>query len=191
MCAVQGQIRGDRGVGAVIDRPLQPTGQSDITGKPHGTHICVPYKPAGSTEPSRNMATTKIRHPVGVGHAPPATEYYNEYNGLVCRGGIYAARRNRPDVTIYRENCTAGWGHPALQHNKIPRPRRSAGAQFVIRANNPQKTSWLRGYTAACRGNSTPRGRRRVWSTAACARRRHHSFCGSSRRGQSRPPRRG
>ena len=29
---------------------------------------------------------------VGAGHAPPATVYYNEYNGLVCRGGIYAAR---------------------------------------------------------------------------------------------------
>ena len=29
---------------------------------------------------------------VGAGHAPPATVYYNEYNWLVCRGGIYAAR---------------------------------------------------------------------------------------------------
>ena len=29
---------------------------------------------------------------VGAGHAPPATVYYNGHNGLVCRGGIYAAR---------------------------------------------------------------------------------------------------
>ena len=27
--------------------PAQPPGYYDITGKPHGTHICVPYKPAG------------------------------------------------------------------------------------------------------------------------------------------------
>ena len=38
----------------------------------------------------------KIHHPVGAGHAPPATIYYNEYNGLACRGGIYAARCSRP-----------------------------------------------------------------------------------------------
>ena len=29
----------------------------------------------------------------GAGHAPPATLYYTEYDGLVCRGGIYAARQ--------------------------------------------------------------------------------------------------
>ena len=33
---------------------------------------------------------------VGAGHAPPATQYYNEYNGLACRGGYYAARCSRP-----------------------------------------------------------------------------------------------
>ena len=33
-------------VGAVVDRPLQSHGHCDITGKRHGTHICVPYKPA-------------------------------------------------------------------------------------------------------------------------------------------------
>ena len=43
---------------------------------------------------------------VGAGHAPPATVYYNEYNGLVCRGGIYAARCCCPDITIYRANRT-------------------------------------------------------------------------------------
>ena len=30
---------------------------------------------------------------VGAGYAPPATLYYTEYDGLVCRGGIYAARQ--------------------------------------------------------------------------------------------------
>ena len=29
----------------------------------------------------------KIHHPVGAGHAPPATVYYNESCGLACRGG--------------------------------------------------------------------------------------------------------
>ena len=30
---------------------------------------------------------------VGAGYAPPATVYDNEYNVVVCRGGIYAARQ--------------------------------------------------------------------------------------------------
>ena len=51
-------------------------------------------------------ATHKIHHPVGAGQAPPATVCYNEYNGLACRGGIYAARCNYPDIAIYRVNPT-------------------------------------------------------------------------------------
>ena len=42
---------------------------------------------------------------VGAGYAPPATVYYNEYDGLACRGGIYAARCNHPGNAIYRENA--------------------------------------------------------------------------------------
>ena len=49
-------------------------------------------------------ATHKTHHPVGAGQAPPATVYYNEYNGLACRGGIYAARCSHPDITNYRVN---------------------------------------------------------------------------------------
>ena len=45
-------------------------------------------------------------HPVGAGQAPPATVCYNEYNGLACRHGYYAARCNHPDITIYRVNRT-------------------------------------------------------------------------------------
>ena len=33
-------------VGAAYMPPVQPTRQINLTGKPHGTHICVPYKPA-------------------------------------------------------------------------------------------------------------------------------------------------
>ena len=51
-------------------------------------------------------APHKIHHPVGAGHAPPATVCYNEYNGLACRHGYYAARCNHPDITIYRVNPT-------------------------------------------------------------------------------------
>ena len=29
----------------------------------------------------------KIHRAVGAGYAPPATIYYNQYNGLACRGG--------------------------------------------------------------------------------------------------------
>ena len=47
-----------------------------------------------------------FRGTVGAGYAPPATVYYNEYNGMVCRHGYYAARCSRPDITIYRENRT-------------------------------------------------------------------------------------
>ena len=32
--------------------------------------------------------------------------HYNKYNGLVCRGGIYAARCNHPGNAIYRVNGT-------------------------------------------------------------------------------------
>ena len=43
---------------------------------------------------------------VGAGYAPPATVYYNEYNGMVCRGGINAARCSRTDNAIYRASRT-------------------------------------------------------------------------------------
>ena len=39
--------------GRHICRPLQPHRYCNITGKRHGTHLCVPYKPAGNTAPSR------------------------------------------------------------------------------------------------------------------------------------------
>ena len=42
----------------------------------------------------------KMYRTVGAGHAPPATLHYNEYHGLVRRGGIYAARRSRPDNAV-------------------------------------------------------------------------------------------
>ena len=44
------------------------------------------------------IAIIKKYHPVGAGHAPPATVCYNEYNGLACRGGIYAARAILPPM---------------------------------------------------------------------------------------------
>ena len=43
---------------------------------------------------------------VGAGHAPPATVCYNQYNGLTCRGGIYAARCNHPYIATQRLNRT-------------------------------------------------------------------------------------
>ena len=52
------------------------------------------------------IAIIKKYHPVGAGHAPPATVCYNEYNGLACRGGIYAARAAIPLLPTYRANRT-------------------------------------------------------------------------------------
>ena len=46
-------------------------GYYDISEKPQGTHICVPYKPAGNTIFSRNMAANKNHHPVGASIARP------------------------------------------------------------------------------------------------------------------------
>ena len=116
-----------------ICRPLRLPEYYDIPGKPHGTHICVPYKPAGNLHFSQLYLAFRLfvgrgldpslpfcgncqfsrrggvtppygaidnRCAVGAGHAPPATVYYNEYNGLVCRHGYYAARYDRPDITI-------------------------------------------------------------------------------------------
>ena len=54
---------------------------------------------------------------VGAGQAPPATIYYNEYYGLGCRGGIYAARCSRPDFSICRVNATGEQCSP-LQPNR-------------------------------------------------------------------------
>ena len=34
-------------VGAAYMPPVQSPGYCDISGKLHGTHLCVPYKPAG------------------------------------------------------------------------------------------------------------------------------------------------
>ena len=47
-----------------------------------------------------------FRGTVGAGHAPPATVYYNEYNGMVCRHGYYAAHCSRTDNAIYRASRT-------------------------------------------------------------------------------------
>ena len=43
---------------------------------------------------------------VGAGYAPPETVYDNKYNGLVCRGGIYAARCSHTDIATQWANCT-------------------------------------------------------------------------------------
>ena len=88
-----------------------------------------PYKPAGNAEPSRDCVATKIYHTVGAGHCPArdptaiATlrsnrtagwghpvlrgngDLYKHY-GLVCRGGINAARCSHPDNAAYRANRT-------------------------------------------------------------------------------------
>ena len=63
-------------------------------------------QPAGNAEPLRDCAAIQIHRAVGAGHAPPATIYCNEYTGLVCRGGIYAARCSRTGNAIYRVNGT-------------------------------------------------------------------------------------
>ena len=44
----------------------------------------------------------QTKREVGAGHAPPAVKWRREYYGSVCRGGIYAARCSRLDITIYR-----------------------------------------------------------------------------------------
>ena len=45
------------------------------------------FPPRGKAFPA--LRGNKSHCAVGAGYAPPATEYYNEYNGLACRGGIY------------------------------------------------------------------------------------------------------
>ena len=81
------------------------TGYYNITGKPHGTHICVPYKPAENTASSRNIATNKSLR--GRGGVCPARSFAVITKlRVICRGGIYAARCRRPNITIYRKNRT-------------------------------------------------------------------------------------
>ena len=50
-----------------------------------------------------------------------------QYNGLVCRGGIYAARCNRLDITNYRVNRTGEQCSPLQAKNK-----------FVLTAHLPE-----------------------------------------------------
>ena len=51
-------------------RALQSAPEIDLTGKPHGTHICVPDKPAGNFLSSQNFAFT-AKFPGGVGSPRP------------------------------------------------------------------------------------------------------------------------
>ena len=46
----------------------------------------------------------KTHRAAGAGYAPPAVKHLRKNRGLVRRGGIYAARCSRPDITIYRVN---------------------------------------------------------------------------------------
>ena len=94
--------------GRHICRPLQPSRYINLSGKPHGTHICVPYKPAGNLhfpqlyltfrlfigglDPSLPFWWLPPISPAGW-VTPPATEWERRTYGLVRRGGIYAARR--------------------------------------------------------------------------------------------------
>ena len=72
--------------------PVQPPGHCDIPGKPHGTVKTVPYKPAGNTASSRNIATNKPSR--GRGGACPARGFMAiTILRVNRRGGIYAARK--------------------------------------------------------------------------------------------------
>ena len=86
---------------------MQPSRQISLTGKPHGTHICVPYKPAGNTEPSRNCATAKICHPVGA--VIPA----NRTNGQTA-GASNARPYNQRDTCNKIKTCPLS-GHTESQ----------------------------------------------------------------------------
>ena len=72
---------------------MQPPGYYELSGKPHGTHICVPYKPAENTASSRNIAANKSLCSWG-GVCPARGFTVMIIHGVVCRGGIYAARRS-------------------------------------------------------------------------------------------------
>ena len=80
--------------GGIYAARCNRTGYYDISEKPHGTHICVPYKPAENTASSRNIATNKSLR--GRGGACPARGFAVITKlRVICRGGIYAARCNR------------------------------------------------------------------------------------------------
>ena len=72
---------------------------------------CRPFARRGEVTPP--YGAIKKHRAVGAGHAPPATVYCNEYNGLIRRGGIYAARCSHPGKSTYRANHPDGfplWG---------------------------------------------------------------------------------
>ena len=91
--------------GGIYAARCNRTGYYDTSEKPHGTHICVPYKPAENTASSRNIATNKSLR--GRGGVCPARGFTVITTlRVICRGGIYAARCRRPDITTYRKNRT-------------------------------------------------------------------------------------
>ena len=60
---------------------------------------------------------------VGAGQAPPATIYFNEYNGLACRHGYYAARCSHTDNAAQWVNRTVrNYASPANVPNVRNRP---------------------------------------------------------------------
>ena len=77
--------------------PAQPPRKINLPGKPHGTHICVPYKPAGNFLLSQNS-------PAGWGH-PALRGNKNTSRG---RGGACPARDTTATPT-YRVNHLYGF----------------------------------------------------------------------------------
>ena len=73
---------------------------------PDEGEICGDSQFAWRGEVTPPYGAIKIHRAVGAGHAPPAVKWWRKNHGLVCRGGIYAARCSQPINAIYRVNRT-------------------------------------------------------------------------------------
>ena len=86
---------------------------------------------------------------VGAGYAPPATLYYTEYGGLVCRGGIYAARQFCSSRPIPRR----GGVTPPYRAKKCARAAGTPNLNSKLSTLNSKKS-------ALCEGASNCRKRK-------------------------------
>ena len=72
--------------------PAQPSRQIDLPGKPHGTHICVPYKPAGNTKPSQDCAAAKINHPAGAERLPAKSPLHTKTGRIAPNSALFSTK---------------------------------------------------------------------------------------------------
>ena len=73
----------------------KPPGYCDIPGKPHGTHICVPYKPAGKLHFPQLLLAFRLFVGRGLDPSLPPSQWYDISENRAPFGAILCAARSQ------------------------------------------------------------------------------------------------